>query len=176
MKLSARYKVIGKKRFAKLQMPYNTVLDIFEEALCNTDEESRISGSVNRETGIFKIEYKVDPQKKDTFETYCMLVQVKRKSAEETKIEYAFVFDRFIYWYTKILSVVCFLIPLAAAALVYFMFEMRELSHLVLYIPLLLISAFGMFSLLGYREKKASVEPMVQEFEEMLISAFDEQE
>lgn len=174
MKLNARYKVMGKKRFAKLDMPYETVLDTFEEAIGNLDEDSRLVGSVDRESGMFKIEYRIDEEKKDTFETYCILVQVKDKGDGTTKIEYAFVFDRFICWYTRILSAVCFAAPLAAAALVFFKLQLRELLHLILYIPLLLISAFGLFSLLGYREKRQAVEPMVKEFEELLISAFEE--
>lgn len=176
MKLGGRYKVIGKKKFAKLDMSYDEVLDKFEEALCNVSEESRLAGSIDRDTGVFKIEYKVNPKKKDAYETYCLLVQVKGKPDGTTKIEYAFVFDRFIYWYTKLLSLICFAVPLAAAGFVYFKFQMRELMHLALYIPLLLISAFGMFSLIGYREKKSDVEPMVEEFEQLLVSAFEESE
>lgn len=174
MKLSARYKVIGKKRFAKLGMPYEEVLDTFENAIANLPEDSRLVGSVNRETGVFKIEYKLDPNKKDTFETYCILVQVKDKGDETTKIEYAFVYDRFISWYTRILSAVCFAVPLGAASLAYFYFKMQEMVHLTLYAPLLLISAFGLFSLLAYNEKKEAVQPMVKDFEQLLISTFDE--
>lgn len=176
MKLSARYKIIGKKRFAKLDMSYDEVLDAFEQALCKADNGSRLSGSVDRETGVFKIEYKINPKKNETFETYCMLVQVKDKGDGITKIEYAFVFDRFICWYTRILSLICFAVPLAAASLVYFRFMMRELVHLALYIPLLLISAFGLFSLIGYKESRAAVYPMVKDFEELLVSAFDDTE
>ena len=174
MKLGGRYKLIGKKRFAMLELPYEKVLDTFEEALCNTNPGSRLLGSLDRETGVFKIEYKVTPGKNDTFETYCMLVQVKSKGDGTTKIEYAFVHDRLVSIYTKVLSVVCFAVPLAAASLVYFKFQLRELIHLALYIPLLLISAFGVFSLLGYKEKSADIKPMVKEFEELLINAFEE--
>lgn len=157
-----------------LEMPYDTVLDTFEEALCNTDSDSRLIGSLDRETGVFKIEYRVTPGKNDTFETYCMLVQVKDKGDGTTKIEYAFVHDRLISVYTKLLSIICFIVPLVAASLVYFKFELRELIHLALYIPLLLISAFGVFSLLGYREKSGDIKPMVKEFEQLLVSAFEE--
>lgn len=174
MKLNARYKVIGKKRFAKLDMPYDEVLDTFENAIANLSADSRLVGSVDRETGVFKIEYKLDPQKNDTFETYCILVQIKDKGDGTTKIEYAFVYDRFISLYTRILSAICFLVPLAAAGLVYFYFKMRELMHLTLYIPLMLISAFGLFSLIAYNEKQEAAEPMVKDFEELLVSAFEE--
>lgn len=174
MKLSGRYKLIGKKRYAMLEMPYDKVLDIFEEALCNTNPGSRLIGSFDRETGVFKIEYKVNAGKNDTFETYCMLVQVKDKGEGITKIEYAFVHDRLVSVYTKILSAVCFAVPLAASALVYFDFKLRELVYLALYIPLLLISAFGIFSMLGYRERSSDVKPMVKEFEALLSEAFEE--
>lgn len=174
MKLGGRYKLIGKKRFALLEMPYDRVLDIFEEALCNVNPGSRLLGSLDRETGVFKIEYKVNAAKNDTFETYCMLVQVKDKGDGTTKIEYAFVFDRVVSIYTKVLSIICSVVPLVSASIVYFKFELKDLIHLALYIPLLLVSAFGIFSLLGYGEKSADIKPMVQEFEELLVSAFEE--
>lgn len=170
MKLGARYKLIGKKKSAVLDLPYETVLESFEDALCN-DSDSRLSGSVNRESGIFRIEYKMENNENDVYENYCMLVQLK-ESNEGTKIEYAFVFDRMLYWYTKILSVICFLLPLSAAALIYFKFNLHSLIHLLLYVPLILISLFGVFSLFGYREKKSDVQPMVGEFEQMLMGLF----
>ncbi len=174
MKIGGRYKLMGKKKHAILDMPYNEVLDVFEEALSNSDRSSKLLGSVNRETGVFKIEYKLSSRKNDVYENYCMLVEIKETEDGGTRIEYAFVYDRFISWYTKILSVICFLVPLIAALTVYFKFELKELVHLALYVPLLLISAFGVFSLFGYKEKKSSVKPMVKEFENMLIALFDE--
>ena len=173
MKLSARYKVIGKKRFAKLGMPYEEVLDTFENAIANLPEDSRLVGSVNRETGVFKIEYKIADRKNDTYENYCMLVDLKPTKGG-TKIEYAFVYDRLISWYTRILSVICFLVPLAAILTIFLKFELKELVHLAIYIPLGLISAFGVFSLFGYKESKSKVKPMVKEFEAFLMSAFSD--
>lgn len=173
MKIGGRYKLIGKKKHALLDLPYDEVLDTFEKAL-SSEDNTTLSGSVNRETGIFKIEYKISDRKNDVYESYCMLVEVTETEDGGTRIEYAFVYDRFINWYTRFLSVVCFLVPLAAALIVYFKFEMKELIHLVLYVPLLLISTFGVFSLFGYKEKKSAVKPMVKEFEQLLISSFDD--
>ncbi len=174
MKIGGRYKLIGKKKHAIVDIPYAEVLDVFEEALTASDPSSKLTGSVNRETGVFKIEYKISGRKNDVYENYCLLVEIKETKDGGTRIEYAFVFDRFISWYTKLLSVICFLVPLAAALIVYFSFELKELIHLIMYVPLLLISAFGIFSLFGYKEKKSSVKPMVKEFEKLLISLFDE--
>lgn len=170
MKFGARYKLIGKKKNALLDLPYETVLDTFEEALCDSSS-SRLVGSVDRESGIFKIEYKMDGNENDVYENYCMLVQLKEHD-NGTKIEYAFVFDRMLYWYTKILSVICFLLPLSATALIFFKFKLHSAIHLLLYVPLLLIALFGLFSLFGYREKKNDVKPMVGEFEQMLLGLF----
>ena len=174
MKIGGRYKLIGKKRHAVLDIPYEQVLDAFEDSLSEFDESSRLSGSIDRETGIFKIEYKLDSSKKEVYETYCLLVQVKETMDGMTKIEYAFVFDRLIAWYTRILSLICFAVPLASAALVYFKFQLHELIHLLIYVPLLLISAFGIFSLAAYREKREEIKPIIKEFEQLLMDNFNE--
>lgn len=173
MNIGGRYKQVGKKRHAMLDIPYSEVMDTFEKAL-TSGGESRLVASVDRESGIFKIAYKLRPEKKDTFETYCMLVQVIELDDGMTKIEYVFVYDRLISLYTKLLSVICFAVPMCAAALVYFKFEMRELFHLALYIPLLLVSLFGLFSLFGYKERRSDIEPMITEFEQLLVSAFED--
>ena len=172
MNIGARYKLIGKRRRALLDLPYDEVIDTFENALSD-DENSRLSGSVNRDTGVFKIEYKIADRKNDTYENYCMLVELKPTEGG-TKIEYAFVYDRLISWYTRILSVICFLVPLAAILTIFLKFELKELVHLAIYIPLGLISAFGVFSLFGYKESKSKVKPMVKEFEAFLMSAFSD--
>jgi hypothetical protein len=172
MNIGARYKLIGKRRRALLDLPYDEVIDTFENALSG-NEDSRLSGSVNRDTGVFKIEYKIADRKNDTYENYCMLVELKPTEGG-TKIEYAFVYDRLISWYTRILSVICFLVPLAAILTIFLKFELKELVHLAIYIPLGLISAFGVFSLFGYKESKSKVKPMVKEFEAFLMSAFSD--
>ena len=172
MNVGARYQLIGKRRRALLDLPYDEVIDTFENALSD-DENSRLSGSVNRDTGVFKIEYKIADRKNDTYENYCMLVDLKPTKGG-TKIEYAFVYDRLISWYTRILSVICFLVPLAAILTIFLKFELKELVHLAIYIPLGLISAFGVFSLFGYKESKSKDMPMVKEFEAFLMSAFSD--
>lgn len=173
MNIGGRYKQVGKKRHAILDIPFNEVMDTFENTLSNTDD-TRLVSSVNRDTGVFKIEYKLRADKKDTYENYCLLTEVTELDDGMTKIEYVFVYDRLISWYTKFLSVICFAVPVAAASLVYFKFMMRSLGHLALYIPLLLIAAFGLFSLFGYKERRSDVEPMVREFEQLLVSSFEE--
>ncbi len=173
MTISSRYKIIGKRKHAVLDLPYGEVLDIFEEALCDPDN-SKLTGSVNRDTGVFKIEYRVAEGKNEVYENYCMLVELKETDDGGTKIEYALVFDRLISLYTNFLSLICFIVPLVASLLVYFKFELRSPVHLALYIPLLLISSFGIFSLFGYREHKENVKPMVKVFEKMLVALFDE--
>ena len=172
MKISSRYKVIGKRKRAILEIPYNEALSIFEEMLCNSTE-TRLVGSVNRNTGVFKLEYKLSAHKNDVYENYCMLVELSETENGGTKIEYAFVYDRLISLYTKLLSVICFIVPLVATGIVYFKFELKDLIHLAIYVPLILISAFGVFSLFGYKERKSDVKPMIREFEEMLISEFN---
>ncbi len=174
MNISGRYKQVGKKRHAILDMPYNEVMSIFEKALNNKGDNSRLVATVNRDNGVFKIEYKIRADKRDAYETYCMLVEVSELEDKMTKIEYVFVYDRVINLYTRILSAVCFIVPVASASLVYFKFSMREIIHLALYIPLLLIAAFGLFSLFGYKERRSDVEPMITEFEQLLVSAFEE--
>lgn len=175
MRLGGRYKVLGKKKHAILDTPYDEALSVFEDALCNTREVSRLVGSVDRETGVFKIEYMMSADGRDVYENYCMIAELSRESNGGTRIDYVFVYDRLLSWYTRILSFICFAVPLASSLLIYFKFRLRSAVHLALYIPLLLISAFGIFSLFGYREKRASVEPMVNEFEQLLIEVFDRQ-
>lgn len=172
MKIGGRYKLLGKRKHALLDLPYEEVLDTFEKAL-EESKDSSLSGSVNRETGVFKIEYKIPNHKNETYENYCMLVEIKETS-NGVKIEYAFVYDRLISWYTRILSIICFLVPLGAAAFIFLKFQLKEPIHLLVYLPLLLISGFGIFSLFGYCEKKSKVKPMVKDFEEMLLSAFED--
>ena len=173
MTIGSRYKLIGKRKHAVIDLPYSEVLDAFEEALCDPNN-SKLSGSVNRDTGVFKIEYRISSGKNDVYENYCMLVELNETEDGGTKIEYAFVFDRLVNFYTNFLSVICFIVPLLASLVVYFKFALRNPIHLALYIPLLLISAFGIFSLFGYREHKENVKPMIKEFEKMLIALFDE--
>lgn len=172
MNIGKRYKVLGKRRRALLDLPYEEVLDTFENALSD-ENGSRLVGSVNRETGVFKLEYKIVEDKNDTYENYCMLVDLKPTNSG-TKIEYAFVYDRLISWYTRILSIICFLVPLAAMLTILLKFNFTDVIHLAIYIPLFLISVFGIFSLFGYKESKSKVKPMVKEFEELLISSFDD--
>lgn len=172
MKLGGRYRLIGKKRHAVLDLPYETVIDTFERALCEADASSRLVGSFDADSGIFKIEYRIAAGKKEVFETYLMLVEVKQIE-NGTRIEYAFVYDRLLNWYTRILSVICFAVPLAASSLVFFKFQLRSPVHLAIYAPLLLISLFGLFSLFGYTEKKEKIKPMISEFEQLLISSFE---
>lgn len=173
MKLGGRYKQVGKKRHAVLEMPLEEVMNTFENTFANA-EGTRLVSSVNRETGVFKIEYKFRADKRDTYESYCLLVEVTEIEEGMTKIEYVFVYDRLISIYTKILSAICFAVPVGAAALVYFKFMMRSPIHLALYIPLLLIALFGLFSLFCYKERRSDVEPMVTEFEQLLVSSFEE--
>ncbi len=173
MNISGRYKQVGKKRHAVLEMPFDEVIATFQKALENSNE-TRLVSSVNRETGVFKIEYKFRADKRDTYESYCLLVEVTEIEDGMTKIEYVFVYDRLISWYTKFLSFICFAVPLGASALVYFKFMMRAPIHLALYIPLLLVALFGLFSLFGYKERRSDVEPMVTEFEQLLVSSFEE--
>lgn len=173
MKLGGRYKQVGKKRHAVLEMPFEEVMNTFENAFAGA-EGTRLVSSVNRETGVFKIEYKFRADKRDTYESYCLLVEVTEIEEGMTKIEYVFVYDRLISTYTKILSAICFAVPVGAAALVYFKFMMRSPIHLALYIPLLLIALFGLFSLFCYKERRSDVEPMVTEFEQLLVSSFEE--
>ncbi len=171
MNIGSRYKVLGKRRCAMLDLPYEEVLDTFEDVLSD-ENKSRLSGSVNRETGVFRLEYKIVKDKNDTYENYCMLVDLKA-TEDGTKIEYAFVYDRLISWYTRIMSIVCFLFPIVAMLTIFFKFNLTDPIHLAIYIPLLLISLFGVFSLFGYKEKKSKVKPMVKEFEELLMAAFN---
>ncbi len=175
MNIGARYKLLGKKKRAVLDMPYSEVLNTFEDALVNSPAAEKLTGTVDRDSGIFKVEYKISDRKNDVYENYCMLAEISEKKDGTTKIEYAFVYDRFLSWYTKFLSFICFIVPLVAALVVYFKFNLdfTKPLHLILYIPLLLISSFGVFSLFGYKEKQESVKPMVKQFEEMLVSAFD---
>ena len=173
MKIGGRYKLIGKRKHAILDLPYAQVCETFENMLINSDV-TRLMGSVNRNTGVFKIEYKIPGRQKDTYETYCMLVELTETADGGTRIEYALVYDRLISWYTRFLSVICFIVPLAAALTIYWKFQFKEPVHLLIYVPLLLISAFGVFSLFGYREKLQSVKPMVKEFEQMLTKTFND--
>ncbi len=173
MKIGGRYKLIGKVKRAVLDLSYEEVLNTFESALLSYSKNSRLSGSVNRETGSYKIEYKIFDNKKSVYENYCMLVEITETDDGSATIEYAFVYDRAISWYTRILSLICFAVPMASSILIYTYFNMRSLIHLAVYIPLLLISAFGVFSFIGYKEKKENVMPMVKEFEKMLIDVFD---
>ncbi len=173
MNIGGRYKPVAKKKHAVVDMPYGEVMEVFENTLCTADGSSRLVGSVCGD-GMFKIEYRVALGKKEVYETYCMLVEVNEQPDGTTKIEYAYVYDRLMSWYTKILSIICFAVPCAAAALVFFKFQLRTLPYLAVYIPLLLIAAFGLFSLFGYKEKKQDIKPMVKEFEELLMSAFSD--
>jgi hypothetical protein len=170
MKIGGRYKLIGKKRHALLDLPKDAVFDIFEKALCESCD-SRLVGSYDSGAEIFKIEYKVDHGKKEAYETYLMLVEVSQTN-DGTRIEYAFVYDKLLSWYTKILSIICFAVPLIASGLVFFKFQLHSLIHLAIYIPLLLISSFGLFSLFGYKEDKEDIKPMVKEFEQLLMDSF----
>lgn len=172
MNIGSRYKVLGKRRRAILDLPYEEVLNTFENALSD-ENGSRLVGSVNRETGVFKLEYKILEDRNDTYENHCMLVDLKPTNSG-TKIEYAFVYDRLISWYTRILSIICFLVPLVAMLTILFKFQLTSFVHLAIYIPLFLISVFGVFSLFGYKESKFKVQPMVKEFEQLLMSAFND--
>lgn len=173
MNIGKRYKILGKRRRAILDLPYDEVLVAFEDALASA-EDSRLSGSVNRETGVFKLEYKITEGKNDTYENYCTLVELKPTKNGGTKIEYAFVYDRLISWYTRLMSIICFLVPLGAMLYIFLKFRLTELIHLAIYIPLMLISLFGVFTLFGYKEKQSMVKPMVKEFEELLMSVFND--
>lgn len=173
MKLGGKYKLIGKKKYATIEYPIEKVAEIFTKALSKGNRESRLQGSVNQKTGLYKIYYKISDKKGDYYENYCLLAELKAIDDNTTQIQYCFVYDRVINYYTKALSLICFAVSLAAAAVAFFGLGIK---NVFLYIVLLIISAFGIVSLFAYKEKQSDAEPIVGEFEQLLMNTFSDSE
>ena len=173
MKINGRYKLAAKKKYCELEMPVAKVRAAFKEAIKDGENKLPIVGSVDPKTGIFKILYKISDRKGDVYENYCLLVELKELEPGITKIEYDFVFDKAMCYYTKFLSAVCILAPAAAALLAILKYHY---SNLWLYIPLSLVALFGVFSLFGFREKKRDIMPVIKEFENLIVSVFSDKD
>jgi len=170
MKLGNRYRSIGKKRFVVLEKPKSEVEEELKVSLKRSFSKGMIAGNINPKTGIFKLFYKASQKRGDIYENYCLLAEVSEETDVTSKIEYSFVLDFGIWAYTKILALLCTLIPIVSALLAFFVYDFR--TPLIL-VPLALISVFGAFSFFVFKEKQSSVRPIVGEFEQLIVDTFE---
>lgn len=170
MQLERKYKLIGKKKYATIERPITKAAEIFLNAL-KKGNGGLLQGKFSKEGNMFKVFYKVSDDKKDFYENYYLLVELEKVDENTTKIQYCFVYDKMTNIYTKILSIICFLISGIASAVAFFKVG---ITNIVFHTVLLIVSAFGIISLFAYKEKLSDVEPMVNEFEKLLVDSFSE--
>lgn len=170
MKIKGRYKLLGKRKFAQLEMPYEKVKEAFNNAVLERKDEFPLQITFDQKSEIYKIFYEIENGKGDVFETFCLLVEFKKKSDKLTEIEYNFVFDRLMSYYTKFLSIICVVAPLISVLIAYFVYNF---TNVWFYIPVGLVAAFGIFSLFGFKERADDVRPIVTKFENMLMKIFN---
>jgi len=173
MTLGKRYKSVGKKRFVILGNPKPEVEKELVISLKQNSSKSKIVGNINHKTGVIKLYYKASEKRGDIYENYCLLAEVLEETEGTSKIEYSFVFDFGIWVYTKVLALLCILIPIVSSLLAFFVYDFR--TPLV-FIPLALVAAFGAFSFFVFKEKQSSVRPIIGEFEKLLVDTFEEKQ
>lgn len=173
MTIGNRYQLIGKKRFVVLEKPEAQVRKELEISLKRNTLKNRIAGNINHKTGIFKLCYRASKKRGDIYENYCLLAEVSKETDETSKIEYAFVFDFWIWLYTKFLALLCILVPIISASVAHFKYHFK---NPLAFIPFILVALFGAFSFFVFKEKQSDVKPLISEFEQLLVDTFDNEE
>ncbi len=163
-----RYKMLGKKKFARLPVDYNSAKGLFDAAAANLAKSDELVCIKPKKSDFYKIFYKVD--NKNLYENYLLFVNIAEDD-EGAKVEYRLVFDKLMFWYTKILSILCMLIPVLTAIFAKFSFGK---ANLLVYIPLAIIALFGIVALFLYNEDEKKAKGILEAFENFLVHTFDD--
>ena len=173
MNLPNRYKFIGRKKFVILPSTPEQVMDEMLNAVDALDDSSSLVGVKEENGEFFKFNYRPAPGKKNIYEDYCLLASVLPEENGNTRVEYRFAHDIWMAVYTKALAGLCFIIPVIIALLA--AFALKNTNPLI-YIPLGLIAAFALGAFIFFWEKKEKVYPIVNAFEQWMVSVFDKGE
>lgn len=163
-----RYKMLGKKKFARLLVDYDSAKGLFDAAAANLTKSDALVCVKPKKSDFYKFCYKVD--NKNLYEDYLLFVNIAEDD-EGAKVEYRFVFDNLMFWYTKILSILCIVVPILTAIFAKFSFGK---ANLLVYIPLAIIALFGIIALFLYNEDKEKAEGILETFENFLVDTFND--
>ena len=167
MKLK-RYKMLGKKRFARVPVDFESAKGLFDAAASNLSKEDSLVCVKPKKGEFYKFFYKVD--KKNLYEDYLLIANLA-EDEEGGKVEYRFVFDNLMFWYTKILSILCIVVPVLTAIFANFSFGK---ANLLVYIPLAVVALFGIAALFLFNEDKKKAEGILEAFEAFLVDTFND--
>lgn len=167
MKLK-RYKMIGKKKFARIPVDFESAKGLFDAAAGNLGKGDDLVGIKPKKGGFYKFFYKVD--QKNLYEDYLLIANLA-EDEEGCKVEYRFVFDNLMFWYTKILSVLCIVVPVLTAIFAKFSFGK---ANWLVYVPLAVVALFGMAALFLFNEDKKKAEGILEAFEAFLVNTFND--
>ncbi len=174
MKLPSRYKFIGRKKFVVLPLQQERVEEMLLTAIDGLDDNAQLVAVKEENSAVYKFNYRPAPGKKNIYEDYCLLANVlSEEGGNQTKVEYRFAHDLWMAVYTKVLAGLCFFIPVIIALLAAFVLKN---TNPLIYIPLALIAAFALGAFIFFWEKKEKVYPIVDAFEQWLVSIFDKGE
>lgn len=167
MKLK-RYKMLSKKKFARVPVDYDSAKGLFNAAAENLDKTDALVCVKPKKGDFYKFYYKVD--KKNLYEDYLLIANLAEDD-EGCKVEYRFVFDNFIFWYTKILSVLCAVVPILTAIFAKISFGK---ANWLVYLPLAIIAIFGIVGLFLFNEDKEKAQNILDTFETFLVDTFND--
>ena len=167
MKLK-RFKMLSKKKFARLPVGFDVAKNLFNSKADELNKKVNLVCVKPKNSEFYKFYYKVD--EKNLYENYLLIANLA-EDEEGAKVEYRFVFDNFMFWYTKILSLLCLIVPVLTAIFAKFSFGK---ANLLVYIPLAIIAVFGAVSLLVFKENKNKAEDILSAFENFLIDTFND--
>ncbi len=173
MQLPNRYKFIGRKKFVVLPLPQEQVEEMLTSAIGQLEDTDHLVGVKEVSSTLYKFNYRPAPGKKNIYEDYCLLASVLSEEEGSTKVEYRFAHDLWMAVYTKVLAGLCFIIPIIVALLAAFVLKN---TNPLIYIPLVLIATFALGAFIFFWEKKEKVYPIVDAFEQWLVSIFDKGE
>lgn len=163
-----RFKVIGKKRFARLPYDIITANKKLVRAVNSLDKNGDMVCIKPKSGKYYRFYQKLDG--KTLFENFLIIADITADS-EGTKIEYRYVFDMISYITTRLLSVLCVLVPIITGLIAGFVYKK---TNFLVYLPLAVVALIGVGSFYFFREDRQKADPMVERFERFLVETFND--
>ena len=163
-----RYKMLSKKKFARLPVDFDSAKGLFDSKAENLSKSDSLICVKPKNGDFYKFFYKVDD--KNLYENYLLIANLK-EDEEGAKAEYRFVFDNLMFWYTKILAILCIIAPVLTAIFAKFSFGK---ANLLIYIPLAIVAIFGVIALFLFNEDRKKAEGILDAFENFLVDTFND--
>lgn len=162
-----RYKLLEKKHFARLPVDLESAKGLFDTAASHLGKKDSLVCVKSKKEDFYKFYYRLN--NKNLYENYLLIVNFV-EDEEGGKVEYDFAFDKVMFWYTKILSMLCIIVPILTAIFAKFSFGK---ANALVYIPLAIVALFGLAALFLFNEDRKKAEGIIEAFEAFLVDTFN---